>query len=427
MSAVLSDTSAASFGLASILVLLFLAFDLRIPLPRPQETGLVVSRRVSETKALMGIPVLVEITLENHGRRVEKVLLHDTPPTLATSSFFHDIPPARAIVTNGSTSLLCGIDEGGRATLRYEVRFSEPGEYRFVSCSVRVQSMFGLAERTLDVPSPLTVRVYPRRLVKDVDTGSAMAFGWSGVTPSRYKGGRLDFMNIRNYTPGDPLREVNWKASGRLGKMLVNEWHVERGLDCVIIVDLSAGSLPRVGEWNGRGEVITSAYELASSLVASGNRVGLLVMGHSLDKVKPGFGSRQLKAMVERLVDSREGEVWSVKHTEQFLEMFFRKQYTLRRGTLFFVFAWPDAEILESVSSLSRMGFVCNSVFVEALGGEGRALTDLRFLKPSEVEFGLRFARAEVESFKTMLAAVSDVYAWSAGSGFTIEARRRRR
>ena len=400
-------------------MLLFVAFDLRTTLPQPQEIGLTTSRRVSETKALMGDPVLVELTLENHGRGMEKVLLHDTLPALTSARRFDDISPTHPDVTKGSTSLLCGINEGGRVTLRYEVQFSEPGAYRFESCSVQVQSMFGLAERTLVLPSPLTVRIYPRRLVKRVDIGPARAFGWSGVTPSRYRGGRLDFMNIRSYASGDPLKDVNWKASGRLGKTLVNEWHVERGLDCVVIVDLSAGSLPRVGEWSGRGEVITSAYELACSLVASGNRVGLLVMGTSLDRIRPGFGSKQLRAMVEALVDSREGEVWSMKYAEQFLELFFRRQYAQRKGTLFFVLAWPGVELLESVSSLSRKGFICNSVLVDALGREGEALTEQRILKPREVEFGLKFARAEMDSFKAMLAAVSDVYAWSAGGGFT--------
>ncbi|MGP8124389.1 MAG: DUF58 domain-containing protein [Nitrososphaerales archaeon] len=419
----------ASFGLASILVLLFVAFDLRASLPQPQETSLTVSRRVSETKALMGVPVLVELTLENHGPRIEKVLLRDTPPALRTARSLRDLPSVteHAAVTKGSTSLLCGINEGCKVTLRYEVQFSEPGEYPFESCSVRLQSMFGLGERTLVLPAPLTVRVYPRRLVKTVETGPAKAFGWAGVTPSKYRGGRLDFMNIRSYSSGDPLKDVNWKASGRLGRMLVNEWHVERGLDCVVIVDLSAGSLPRVGEWNGRGEVITSAYELACSLVSSGNRVGLLVMGSTLDRVKPGFGSKQLRAMVEMLVDSKEGETWSMRYAEQFLELFFRRQYTLRKGTLFFVFAWPGVELLEAVSSLSRKGFVCNSVLVDALGGEGRALTESKVLKPSEVEFGLRFARAEEDSFKAMLTTVSDVYVWTAGGGFTEAGRKTRR
>jgi uncharacterized protein (DUF58 family) len=172
---------------------------------------------------------------------------------------------------------------------------------------------------------------------------------------------------------------------------------------------------------------VTSAYELACSLVGSGNRVGLLVMGSSLDRVRPGFGSKQLRAMVEVLVDSREGEVWSMRYVEHFLELFFSRQYAMREGTLFFVFAWPSVELLESVSSLSRKGFTCNSVLVDALGGEGRALTEQRVLGAQEVEFGLRFARAEVNSFRATFAAVSDVYVWTAGGGFTEVGRKTRR
>ena len=367
--------------------------------------GLTATRFASEAKALMGDSVLIELTLENYGNVIDKALVSDTLPT-------------RTIVTKGSTSLICGISQKGRVALRYEMKFKDPGEYKFESCSIKLQSMFGLAERVLVLPAPLTVRVYPRRLVKNVVTGPARAFGWSGVTPSKYRGGRLDFMNIRGYTSGDPLKDVNWRASGRFGKTLVNEWHVERGLDCVVIVDLSSEGLPKVGHWSARSEVITSAYELACSLVRSGNRVGLLIMGSHLDRIRPGFGSKQLKAMVELLVDSKEGNVWSMRYVERFLELYFSRQYGLREGTLFFVFAWPSVELTESVSSLSRRGFVCNSVFVDALEGEGHALEEEKFLKPKEVLFGMKFARAEADSFKEFLASVSNVYAWTTGGGF---------
>ena len=403
-----------------------MAFDLGTPPPQPKETRLSLTRRVSDAHALVGLPVMVELTLENHGRRIDRAILHDAPPRLATVQVFRDIPPTHGLVIKGSTSLLCGLVEGGKATLRYEVKFNEPGNYKFEPCSVTLQSMFGLGERVQSLSAPFDLRVYPKQLVKAVDIGRAKAFGWAGVTPSRYKGGRLDFMDMRNYIWGDPMKDVNWKASARLDQMLINEWQVERGFDCVIVVDLSVGSLPRVGEWNGRGDVITSAYELACSLIRSGNRVGMLVMGSSLEKVKPGFGSKQLRTMVEMLVDSGEGEIWSLKHTEQFLELFFRRQYTMRKGTLFFVFAWPTAELLQSVSSLSDKGFTCNSVFVDALGGEGSALAELKVLKTPEVEFGLKFARAEQDSFKAVLAGFSDVLVWKAGGGFVAAGQMRR-
>ena len=323
--------------------------------------------------------------------------------------------------------MLCGLPTGEKATLRYEVRFSDPGEHFFGSCHLRLQTMFGLAGGDLDIPAPATIRVYPRRLVKTLATGPAKAFGWSGVTPSRYKGGRLEFVDIREYSVGDPLKDVNWRASARAGRMLVNEWRIERGLDCVVVVDLSSESLPKVGDWNARADVITAAYELTSSLVAAGNRVGMLVMGSILKKIRPGFGSKHLQLMVENLVDSHEGTVWSMGFTEEFLEMFFRRQYTTRGGTLFFIFAWPSADLYETVTSLSAKGFTCNSVLVDVLGAEQAALRRQNLLGPGEAEFGLRFARAEEDFHKGTLASASNVYVWRAGEGFIEAGRRARR
>ena len=371
---------------------------------------LSASRHVSDERVLMNDPVLVELKLTNKGQLIEKSLIRDEPP-----------PDAK--VTKGSTSLLCRLKQG-EVSLRYEIQFSEPGEHYFGPCYVKTETMFGLNERRLILPTPLKIRAYPRHLVKSVRTGPARAFGWSGVTPSRYKGGRLDFMNIRSYTPGDPLKDVNWKASGRFGKILVNEWRVERGLDCVVIVDLSSEGLPKVGKWSGKGDVVTSAYELATSLTQSGNRVGMLVMGSYLGRLRPGFGSKQLREMVEMLVDSREGSVWSMKYAEHFLELFFSRQYALGEGTLFFVFAWPSLNLLESVATLSGKGFFCNSVFVDTLNRESQALEEYKKLKPKEIQLGMRFARAEAESLRATLATISDTYVWTAYGGFKEIAKR---
>ena len=402
----ISAITGAPFLLGTVPVILLVALDLRSPLRRAGDTsGLSVLRQVSEEKSLMGDKVRMELTIVNSGPKIDRISLRD-------------LTPPRSTVTKGSTLLLCSLEHGGKATLRYEVLFRDPGDYLFESLQVRIESMFGLAERAFILKSELKVRVYPRHLVKNVAIGPAKAFGWSGTTPSRYRGGRLDFMNIRGYVAGDPLRDVNWRASGRLGKTLVNEWRVERGLDCVIIVDLSAEGLPRVEEWSGRGAVVTSTYELASSLLSSGNRVGLLVMGSLLDKVKPGFGPKQLGIMVDTLVGASEGRLWSMKYAERYLELFFSRQYGMREGTLFFVSASPSAELIDSVDSLARKGFVCNTVVVDALDEEGAALAEFHVLKQKEVEFGVRYARADSDFIRSRLAAVSDVYVWVPGAGF---------
>ena len=282
---------------------------------------------------------------------------------------------------------------------------------------MRVKSMFGLSERSFVVSAPLDVRVYPKLLTPKLTAARARAFGWAGSTPSKYRGGRLEFVNIRQYAVGDRAKDVNWRASARRGSVLVNEWQVERGLDSVVVVDLFSDDLPKVGAWSGRGEVIEAAYETASSLIAPGNRVGMLIMGSLLDKVTPGFGKRNLRAMLEGLIDSEEGNVWNIQYTEEFLENFFREQYTKRGGTLFFLSAGVNVRLLAVVGLLSKKGFVCYSIVVDTLKSQTQALVESRQASKQEADVALRFARAELDWFESELSRCSSVFEWSRETG----------
>jgi uncharacterized protein (DUF58 family) len=390
-------------GVGAIMLILFVAFDMRKPLPSDSEGRYALTRRAPE-KAFTGDTVLIELALSNSGDDIERLHVEDGPPYSAQ-------------VVRGSVSLDGPLARNSEVTLRYEVVLREPGEFAFGTTKVRLRSMFGLSERSFIFYAPFSVRVYPKHLTPKLSPLRARAFGWAGTTPSRYRGGRLEFLNIRGYMSGDRIRDVNWKASARLGERLVNEWEAERGLDCVVIVDLFSDDVPKVGEWSARGDVIEAAYELTSSFMTSGNRVGMLILGGLLYKVKPGFGMRRLRAMVEGMVDSKEGGVWNLENVEEFLEKFYRKQYVRRGGTLFFVSAGANLRLLSAVALLARRGFVCNTVMVDILRSEGSALTERSLLNAEEVELGFRFAHAELDWFENRLASYSNVFEWSREHG----------
>lgn len=396
-------------GVGAVVLILFVAFDLSRPFPSESRGRFGAVRRVPE-KAFVGETVLVELTLQNLGDDIERLCLDDGPPYSAQ-------------VVRGAVSFDSPIRRNSEVTLRYEVVFREPGEFNFRTTRIRFRSMFGLSERSFTFYAPVSLRVYPKLLTPKMSQLRARALGWAGITPSPYRGGRLDFMNIREFVTGDRMRDLNWKASARLGKRLVNEWQVERGLDCIVIVDLFSDDVPRVGEWSARGDVIAAAHELTSSFMTAGNRVGMLIMGELLYKVKPGFGIARLRAMVEGMVDSQVGEIWNLEHVEEFMEEFFRKQYVGRGGTLFFVSAGANMRLVNSVASLSGRGFVCNTVVVDVLKSEGSALAEGRLLKAREAELGSRFAQAELDWFKRRLALYSNVFEWNRERGL-VELRR---
>jgi hypothetical protein len=185
------------------------------------------------------------------------------------------------------------------------------------------------------------------------------------------------------------------------------------------VVNLSSENIPVVGDWSARGEVITCTYELASSLVASGNRVGMLVLGSTVARIKPGFGSRHLRRMLDQLVNSLPGSAWKVQHIEEFLETFFRTQYRNSGGTLFFISAGISMPLFEAVKTLSTKKFSCTNVFVNTFGSEAAAVIQEKVVRKDAENVGLRLARAELDWFELQFEAISKVYEWRLDSGFT--------
>lgn len=60
---------------------------------------------------------------------------------------------------------------------------------------------------------------------------------FDGSYKSVYKGNGLDFENLREYIPGDNIRDIDWKASSRSGKMLVKRYVAEKKHNIMLVFD----------------------------------------------------------------------------------------------------------------------------------------------------------------------------------------------
>jgi len=393
------------FGFYAFVIMVLAALDLGSPNRTLDAESVSVTRKLSSQKLLVGDELVVEVFVLNKGLPIERFDLRDTPPGLAK-------------VTKGYPRLVCQLGSGSVATLRYTLQFDQPGEHRFGVCKCKASSMFGLREssKTLEVSS--VVAVYPVMSHRTISTPRSKTYSWAGINLSKRKGGRTEFMQIRDYVFGDPLRQVNWKATARLGKTLVNEWLIERGVDCIVVVDLSFENVPRVADWSARPLIIQATYELLDALIRAGNRVGLLVLGSNLTKVKPGFGIKHLKVMVEHLIRCTEGSVWEIVYVEELLEMFFRDQYRRKGGTLFLVAAEVGQEGMRVIGSLTKKGFVCHTIYVDTLNDEVDALKRSTKVKIDSLERAYRIVEAERRWVQSQVSRFSSVKEWSPQGGF---------
>jgi uncharacterized protein (DUF58 family) len=118
------------------------------------------------------------------------------------------------------------------------------------------------------------VSVYPdlaaaRRLALSVRRGQ---FREQGVSARGPLGLGTDFELVRDYLPDDDVRQVNWRATARLGRPMSNQYRVEQDRDVVLLVDagrLAAAALPA-----GTGTVLDATLDALTAVALVADEVG---------------------------------------------------------------------------------------------------------------------------------------------------------
>ncbi|MCI4360470.1 MAG: DUF58 domain-containing protein, partial [Thermoplasmata archaeon] len=64
-----------------------------------------------------------------------------------------------------------------------------------------------------------------------------------GEIRARQLGASGEFFSVRAAVPTDTPRQINWKATARTGRLLANDFYLERTGDLVLLLDLRPSSL----------------------------------------------------------------------------------------------------------------------------------------------------------------------------------------
>jgi len=122
-------------------------------------------------------------------------------------------------------------------------------------------------------------------------------------TVRRHSGPGLQYLDHRDYLPGDELRHIDWRQTARRRRPILRRFESESSNDWFVLLDASS-SMATSGFAKWRAAVTVTAA-MSYALLDLGHRVGLLVHGHTvLAEVPPGRGhahyaniARQLAAL----------------------------------------------------------------------------------------------------------------------------------
>lgn len=128
---------------------------------------------------------------------------------------------------------------GENKTIRYYLRPVKRGEYSFGAVNVFVSSPLGLLLRRFTFSANKTVPVYPSyiQMRKYELLAISNRLTETGIKKIRRIGHNLEFELIKEYVSGDDFRTINWKATARKERLMVNHFQDERSQQVYNLID----------------------------------------------------------------------------------------------------------------------------------------------------------------------------------------------
>lgn len=126
---------------------------------------------------------------------------------------------------------------------------------------------------------------------------------FAGEYHSAYKGRGMSFSEVREYTPGDDVKSIDWNVTARFSHPFVKVFEEERELTVMLLVDISGSSLFGTSMRLKR-ELITELCAVLSFAAATNNdKVGVVFFSDKIERyIPPKKGKSHILRIIRELL-----------------------------------------------------------------------------------------------------------------------------
>lgn len=253
----------------------------------PSPRHLQVSRQLPvSARARTTINYTLKVT--NPAKRRYRIWLRDAwPPSLQGQPKFHSLilKPAESTI----------LDAGFTPTRR--------GKLAADTLTIRSFGPLGLGARQFSAPLPQRLLVLPEfRSAKYLPSRLKTLRRLEGNTLLTQRGQGSEFDSLREYTPGDDIRDIEWRVSARSRTPVVKTWRPERDRNVIICVDTSRIAATRLQDYPRLDALLEASMLLGALASSAGDRVHLLTFDNQLrTHVQPERGAGFISQMAASL------------------------------------------------------------------------------------------------------------------------------
>jgi len=373
------DTVYQLFSLASALVVIGL------PWAFLRRARGLEARRELPRYATAGETVHCIVHVRNRGaKRVHAAWLAETPPDPrpSLSQFANSREPGESqrnlfdrkfayyrwqwlldrnrLYDDGRSLLPMDLAPGATAEVGLELVPQRRGVIQLNDLRVLLPDPFGLFQRCIKMPAPAaTLTVMPHRYrIPPVELPGSGRFQIGGDASTNAIGSSGEFVGLREYRPGDPLRQIHWKSWARTGRPIVKELEDTFYPRYGLVLD----TFPASGNEQLFEDAVSVAASFASTLDTRESLLDLMFIKDRAHTVTVGRGIARAEKLLEVLAGV---EAEPIPQFDTLANLVIRHREELT-SCLIVLCGWDD-ERAAFVRKLSSQGLGC----VVLVSGQG--------------------------------------------------------
>lgn len=296
----------------------------------------VVTRRLDRRETFVGDPIQVSYQVKNQSWLPWFNLALNTP---RPEELAGDCPVSKAVSlmpkeAHEFTCVLRPMKRGIWVLPGYELVAADP---------------FRLEAKKYAWEEPVELLVYPRIVpLESLDISPSELFG-NHRTQNRQLTNPASLAGLHKYVPGEPLRQIHWKATAHTGHLQTKEFELRGANTVELVVDLFKGAQWEEGNVSTMDSAASLAASLAFQLANSGDVLGLHMYGDQDYRIPPSGANIAVWPILRNLAICTSGDVPPIRQLLPSLG--FR-----HRSSLLLITPDGDPGLLESISLLKKNG-----------------------------------------------------------------------
>lgn len=232
----------------------------------------------------------VTLNISNVANRAVHAQVHDMHPQLCQ---VRGLPRKQFLAAQNVTEFI------------YEVMPKVRGNMQFDGIDCLIRTKLGLWARKLQVPCHSDIKVFPNFKNNKLFGMllSKRSLDHTGIRRLPRPGEGNDFHQLREYRDGDSLRQIDWKATARMQKIIAREYAQERDQQIVFLLDCSMRMRHQDAKASHMDETLNAVMLLSHVAIQQGDATGIMTFGGIDRWIPPAKGLVSARRLMNGLYD----------------------------------------------------------------------------------------------------------------------------